>query len=294
MTRVAAAVDPVVLERILRWAKGIEDFEEHHAHDGVFLGSAFRHDGLPENADADFLVGLCVTFWFWFDDRSDRFRCDADTYDTLIALGSDPSHRTTKRAPEIAFFERLGDEVKQRCGSAAEHAWWLMGSAIVFRGMLAERVMSRAGAAPSYAEALEAGADSSTLPSILPAANVAHRMDRAARASDQRLARAERYMCLSQRLLNDLVSADKERREGHAGRVSNIALLLEGSMSRGAARAFVEAQLHGYERLMSHELDLLGPGDDFARLIRHSIRNIRRWYALGPARYGSGAEGGAA
>jgi hypothetical protein len=260
----------------------------------VFLGSAFRHDGLPENADADFLVGLCMTFWFWVDDRSDRFRCDADTFETLIALGADPSHRTTRRAPEIEFFERLGAEVQKRCDSAAEHAWWLMGSAMVFEGMFAEQTMSRAGAATSYAEALEAGADSSALPSILPAANVAHRMSRAARARDQRLARAERYMCLSQRLLNDLASADKERREGHAGRVSNIVLLLEGSMSQAEARAFVETQFQGYERLMSHELDLLGASDDFGRLIRHSIRNIRRWYSLGPVRYGNGAEGGAA
>jgi hypothetical protein len=151
--------------------------------------------------------------------------------------------------------------------------------------MDAEEKMSRAGVASSYAEALEFGGDSTALTSIISAANLAHHMDRPARASDQRLVCVERYMCLSQRLLNDLNSAEKERLEGHAGRVSNIVLLLETSMSPAQARAFAEAQRSGYERLMLQYIDMLGPSDGFGRLIHDGMRNTFRWYDAAPVRY---------
>lgn len=291
MTRIAAAVDPALLERLLQWTQEFADIEAHHAADGLYIGAACRHADLPDDPEAVFLVGLVITFWFWFDDRSDRFLCGPETWDALIALGSDPSHPTAVDTPEIRFFQRLGEALRQRAGNAAEYHWWLACSANVFRAMYAEEKMSRRGVSLSYAESLEIGADSTGLTSIISSADLAHGMDRAARGADQRLARVERYMCLSQRLLNDLFSAEKERLEGHAGRVSNIVLLLEGDMSRAQARAFVEVQRHAYERMMLQNIELLGPNDGFGRLIDEGMRNIRRWYETGPVRYET--EGGA-
>ncbi|HEY0133545.1 MAG TPA: terpene synthase family protein [Nannocystis sp.] len=292
MTRVAAAVDPTLLGRLLEWTQGFAGIEAHHAADGLFIGAAFRHDDLPDDPDAVFLVGLVITFWFWFDDRADRFLCAPETWDALIALGADPTHVTTIDTPETRFFQRLAGALRERAGDPAEHRWWLSCSADVFRSMRAEEQMTRAGVSLSYAEALEIGADSTALTSILSAADLAHGMNRAARGADQRLARVERYMCLSQRLLNDLNSAEKERREGHAGRVSNIVLLLEATMSPAQARAFVETQRHGYERMTLESIALLGPDDGFGRLIHDGMRNIRRWYETGPVRYEN--RGGAA
>jgi hypothetical protein len=289
MSRIAAAVDPALLERLLVWTQEFEDIEAHHAADGLYIGAACRHDGLPDDPEAAFLVGLVITFWFWFDDRSDRFLCGPETWDALIALGDDPNHQTRVDTPEIRFFLRLGATLRERVlargGDPAEHHWWLACSANVFRAMYAEEKMSRAGVSSSYAESLEIGADSTGLTSIISSADIAHGLDRAARAADQRLARVERYMCLSQRLLNDLYSAEKERLEGHAGRVSNIVLLLESSMTRAQARAFAETQRRAYERLMLQYIESLGPGDGFGRLIHDGMRNIRRWYETGPVRY---------
>lgn len=283
--RIADAVDPTVLARLLAWTRGVADLEEHHAADGLYIGAACRADGRPRDPEAEFLVGLVITFWFWFDDRSDRFLCGPATWDDLIAMGEDPAFTSHDPAPEVAFFRRLSAELRARARAPGEHRWWLARSADVFRAMYAEERMSRAGEVASFAEALEIGADSTGLTSIVSSANLAHGMDRAARADDMRLARVERHMCLSQRLLNDLQSAEKERREGHAGRVSNVVLLLERSMAPAAARAFAESLRRGQERLMLQAIERLPAGDGFGALIRDGMSNIRRWYAAMPARY---------
>lgn len=290
MTRIATAVDAGLLARLLEWTRDIEDIEPHHAADGLYIGAKIRDELAAPDDEAVFLVGLVITFWFWFDDRSDRFLCGPDTWDALIALGLDPQHKTLDRSPEVDFFVRLTAALRARAGRPAELRWWLRCSANVFLAMYAEEKMSRAGEAATYAVALEVGADSTGLTSIVSAANLAYRMDRAARSEDWQLARVERYMCLSQRLQNDLYSAEKERREGHAGRVSNIVLLLEGLLSPAQARAFAEAQRVGYEQMFHRAIDALGPGDGFGRLIRDGMGNIRRWYEASPVRYA--AEGG--
>lgn len=283
---ISAAVDPALLERMLVWT-GDLPVATHHAADGLFIGSACRHDGLPRDPEADLLVGLGTMFWFWFDDRSDHFLVDPATWDVL--LSADPTAVSVDSAgswaPELRFFLRLSEAVRRRALDDTEHRWWVDRSVDVFRSMHVEQRLSRAGGVPSYAESLEAGADSTALTSILAAANVAHAMPRAARGADQVLARVERYFCLSQRLLNDLNSAEKERREGPAGRVSNIVLLLEASMSPSRARAFAEAERRAYERLMLEAITSLGPDDEFGRLIHHCMHNIRRWYAAEPVRY---------
>ena len=55
--------------------------------------------------------------------------------------------------------------------------------------------------------------------------------------------------------------------------------------SRPEARAFVEEQRRGYERLMLRNLELLGPDDPFANMTSATMRCISRWYELGPSRY---------
>ena len=185
MTRIAAAVDPTLLGRLLEWTQEFADIEAHHAADGLYIGAACRHDGLPEDPEAVFLFGLVITFWFWFDDRSDRFLCGPETWDALVALGDDPTYPVTIDRPELRFFQRLGEALRRRAGDPAEHRWWMARSADVFRAMYAEEKMSRAGLGLSYAESLEIGADSTGLTSIISAADLAHGMNRAARGADR-------------------------------------------------------------------------------------------------------------
>lgn len=242
-----------------------------------------------------FTIALVSAFWFWFDDRSDKFLCEQQSpvdWDTLMAFERDePPPRLAASpgglgdTPEVRFFQRLCAVLAPLAAHPDEHRWWRVGSVMVFRAMAAEELMSRGGAARSLVECMETGAHSTTLPSILPAAYLVRGMNRPARHADPRVGDIERYLYLSQRLLNDLKSAEKERREGHAGRVSNAVLLLENDLPPEQARAFVEAQRRGYERLLTHNLERLGPGDAFAAMISRLVQTINGWYETGPLRF---------
>ena len=287
MSRIAAAVDQVLLHRITAWAADIEDFAVHHAADGLYVAEACV-DPEVDGREEVFAIALVSAFWFWFDDRSDKFlraeRTPVD-WDTLIAYGEDAPPAVLGDTPEVRFFQRLCDLLRPLAGRPDEHLWFRVGSAKVFRAMYAEERMSRDAEARSLVECIETGAHSTTLPSILTAAYLVRRLDRPRRHGDPRIGNVERYLYLSQRLLNDLVSAEKERREGHAGRVSNAVLLLERELPPAQARAFVEAQRQGYERLLQHDLDRLGTRDPFAATLSRLVRCIQRWYATGPLRF---------
>lgn len=287
MSRIAAAVDPILLARIMTWAADFEDFAVHHAADGLYVAEACV-DPEVDGREEVFSIALVSAFWFWFDDRSDKFLREAQTpvdWDTLIAYGDDEPPVARVDTPEVRFFQRLCDALAPLARRPGELLWFRVGSAKVFRAMFAEERMSRDAEARSLVECIETGAHSTTLPSILTAAYLVRGLDRPRRHGDPRIVNIERYLYLSQRLLNDLKSAEKERREGHAGRVSNAVLLLERELSPGQARAFVEAQRQGYERLLRHNLDRLGAGDPFAATLSRLVRCIHQWYATGPLRF---------
>ncbi|MBZ5709241.1 terpene synthase family protein [Nannocystis pusilla] len=287
MSRIAAAVDQAMLARIMAWAADFEDFAVHHAADGLYVAEACV-DPDVDGREEVFAIALVSAFWFWFDDRSDKFLREAETpvdWDTLIAYGDDEPPVGAADTPEVRFFQRLCDLLAPLAERPDDHRWFRVGSAKVFRAMFAEERMSRDAEARSLVECIETGAHSTTLPSILTAAYLVRRLDRPRRLDDPRVANIERYLYLSQRLLNDLKSAEKERREGHAGRVSNSVLLLERDLSPAQARAFVEAQRRGYERLLQHNLDRLGTCDPFAATLSRLVRCIQRWYATGPLRF---------
>lgn len=288
MSRIATRVDQELLARLMAWAAEFEDFAVHHAADGLYIAQVCRPDDLPEDRDAVLLVAIVIAYWFWFDDRSDKFLREQQTpvdWEALFAFADDPLRGRGGDTPEERYFRRMSAAVAARAEHPAEHRWWAMHSVRVIRAMHAEELVSRSGRAPSFVECLENGGDSTTLMSIMSSGYVAYRMNRPARHGDVLLANVERYMLLSQRLLNDLYSAEKERKEGTAGRPSNLVLMMERSLSRAEARAFVEDQRRGYEAMMLRDIERLGPDDRFGKMTATTMRCIREWYELGPLRY---------
>lgn len=289
---IAARVDPELLARIVEWAADVEDFEVHHAADGLYIAQECRFEGLTQDREAVFLIALVITFWFWFDDRSDKFLRQQATpvdWEALFAFAVEPIRGRGGDTPEERYFRRMSAALAARAVHPDEHRWWAAQSVRVLRAMYAEELVSRSGRVPSFVECLENGGDSTTLMSIMSSGYLAYGMNRPARHGDVLLANVERYMLLSQRLLNDLYSAEKERKEGHLGRPSNLVLMMERLLPPQAAREFVEDQRRGYERLMALNLEQLGPRDPFVNMTETTIQCIHRWYRLGPERYTGGA-----
>lgn len=290
MSKIAGKVDPALLDRIMTWAADFEDFAVHHAADGLYVAEACVEPGV-DGREVVLLIALVSAFWFWFDDRSDKFLREEETpvdWETLIAYGDEEPPASTGDTPEVRYFQRLCGLLEPLAAHPGEHLWFRIGSAKVFRAMYIEEQMSRSGAARSLVECMETGAHSTTLPSILSAAYLVRGLNRPGRHGDPRVANIERYLYLSQRLLNDLKSAEKERLEGHAGRVSNAVLLLESALSPARAQEFVEAQRQGYERLLLRNIERLGPADPFAATLARLIRCIHAWYGAGPLRFETG------
>lgn len=288
MSRIAARVDQELLARLMAWAAEFEDFAVHHAADGLYIAQECRPADLPEDREAVLLVAVVIAFWFWFDDRSDTFLREQQSpvdWEALFAFADDPLRGRGGDTPEERYFRRMSAALAARAGSPAEHRCWALHSVRVIRAMHAEELVSRRGHAPSFVECLENGGYSTTLMSITSSGYLAYGMDRPARDDDARLADVERHMLLSQRLLNDLYSAEKERKEGQAGRPSNLVLMMERLLPRASARAFVEEQRRGYEAMMDADIELLGPDDRFGRMISTTMQCIRRWYDIGPLRY---------
>lgn len=138
---------------------------------------------------------------------------------------------------------------------------------------------------PSFVECLELGSYSTGVEMILTGAYLVHDLNRPNRMADVWLPSMERYMCAYQRLLNDLHSAEKERREGDQGRVSNALLLMERTLPSQQARTFVEEQLRSYLRLIDGCSSQLGRSDPFVVIIDAMRRQVDRWYANSPVRY---------
>src|SRR5215468_817953 len=100
-SHIARAVNPRILDRIMEWAKEFDDFEQHHAVDGLYVAAGCNDEAAHISEDDLFLSALCVAFWVWFDDRSDKYLSDERTpvdWNTLIDVAEGkllPSHPTT-------------------------------------------------------------------------------------------------------------------------------------------------------------------------------------------------------
>jgi Terpene synthase family 2, C-terminal metal binding len=148
-----------------------------------------------------------------------------------------------------------------------------------------EEQVAREQIVPSFIESLEYGAFSITAPSVLFTFYLVYRMDRHLQHNNFVLSHLEHCFCAHQRILNDIKSADRERREGNAGYVSNLVLLLEKSLSPVSAQEFVMQQAYGYERLIVENIEILGADNPFAQLIKTLFEIVLKIYKSRSTRY---------
>ncbi|MBK8257273.1 MAG: hypothetical protein IPK82_31940 [Polyangiaceae bacterium] len=274
------------LERLVTWGSTVPNFERHHAADGLFVALGCCDEVSRARPDDLFLMALNITFWFWVDDRSDKYlnaSVPQVNWPNLIAIAEDRS--TQQQSPEEAYLTELADRMRKRCQFRGDFERWRATAATSLGGMAWEDKISRKGVSPSYVESVEYGAASVTIVNIMHGAYIVNGTHRAARQADERLLQLERYVGLFQRLINDLYSVEKERKEGPNGRVSNAVIVMEQGMGRSAAKHFVEEQAKGCRRLINERLEELGSADPAARMTRNMLHAIDAYYEHAPVRY---------
>jgi hypothetical protein len=284
-------VDPVLLDRILAWVQGvggIVEFDREQAVPSVFVAQHWRPESAPPDEDATFLIALTNTFWTWLDDRCDKHLQDEEApiaWGRLIGIAEGDLAPDRPAGPEEAFLLRLSEAIREKSQTAEEYACWLRECTLGFRGTQLEEQAARTQVLPSFAERLEYGAWSIAASSVLYTAYLVYGLGRHRLRDNRVLAHLEHCFSAYQRIVNDIKSAEKERREGRQGCVANLVLLLERSLPPQLARDFVWQQAVGYRRLIQTNLEILGPANPFARLVRSLFELAERMYQLRPERY---------
>lgn len=275
-----------VLERMMDFGRGCHDFAEHHAIDGLFIAQGMRSRP-GSDPEGDYVLGLTIAFWFWFDDRSDRHLLDEVSpvpWKELISCceGEVPARRTD--SSELSYWLRLADVVRSRSEDPSAYQWWLRSGTAVFRAMLYEEDASRSGRASHFSECYEYGGDSTAAQNIFASAYVVEGLPRIARATDLLLYDLEHHGRVYQRLLNDLRSAKKEMLEGAQGRTSNTVIFLRNK-GVGSGSEIISDALEGYGQLIKSKIAWLPAEDPFGKLYLRFMSTIDEWYSLRPKRY---------
>lgn len=274
MSSIEGYVDQGLLNRTLKWVRnidGIVEFDREQASISVFVAQRWHLDTRQEDDEATFLIALTITFWNWLDDRSDKHLQDETTlidWKRLIGITEGNIVLDIPTSPEEIFLLHLCELIKQKAATEEEFHGWLRAFTPVLRGMQFEEQVARQGIAPSFVESLEYGVFSITALSVLSTFYLVNKMDRHMQNNNFVLSHLEHCFCGHQRILNDIKSADRERREGNGGYVSNLVLLLEKSLSPVLAQEFVLQQVYGYERLIVTNIEILGADNPFSQLIK--------------------------
>lgn len=291
MSSIEKCVDQDLLNQTLEWVQnisGIVEFDQEQAALSVFVAQRWRLDTKPEDDEATFLIALTITFWNWLDDRSDKHLQDKTTlvnWERLIGITQGDIVLDLPTSPEETFLLHLCKAMKQKVATEEEFHWWLRTFTPVLRGMQFEEQVTREGIVPSFIESLEYGSFSITAPSVLFTFYLVYRMDRHLQHNNFVLSHLEHCFCAYQRILNDIKSSDRERREANAGYASNLVLLLEKSLPPVLAQEFVLQQAYGYERLIMTNIEMLGADNPFAQLIKTLFEIVLEIYKFRSKRY---------
>lgn len=277
----AAAGDAPALDAVLEWGRGAPGFTRAHAEHAAALAGAFT-DGLGGDARALRLAALDLACVLWVDDLFDAPEDAASSAEDAETLAA-PLRGEPAATPGSAALARLDERFREAAPRPEDHRWWRATLVDVLHASEADRAASRGGRTLSWGEYLRNGEHSIAVAHTVAALSLAHGLGLAAEAGEPRLRRALRWLCLSMRLGNDLAGVERERREGSR---ANAVLLMERRLPFDEARAWVEAERRGYERMLAEELAGFATSHPFPRVARVMADAVERFYAAPNSRYG--------
>lgn len=282
-------VDAGLLVKILDWTSGIDEFERHHAVDGLFHAGGFSVPPFSNDKEGLFLLALDIAFLLWFDDRIDKHsedRAASLNWERLLNIADRSSARPPLHCsgPEEVFFLRLDNVLAGRSTSEAAYDFWRDTVSRLMRGMYFEQRAGRENVQVGIVETMEHGIETSTIPNIMATAALVYDIDRASRQKDRFFTDFERHFSMYQRLLNDVHSAEKERCESKYAKVTNVVLQMEKHIGSERAASVVFHEISSLQRMIDFDIERIGLHDPFVRIVHQSMKNIEQWYSFKPTR----------
>jgi hypothetical protein len=281
-----------LLAEIMAWGSKLPGFAQSHARQGIRVarcivegiedrdGNAHPGIGAPSPHTLHDLA-LDIAWNFWLDDcfdshpeqSSNRMLClddfeSSDTDDAPLEVWSAAEVRAGMRSVVDA--------------SEAGLALWMDSVVEMTKAFQRNKRASREGEEWTFAEYLDNGERSSTVPHVLATIALLYGLDMPQRMTDPAFTRLIRHLSLEIRLENDLMSAEKELEEGDS---ANVTQIMNRFMPLSIVTDFIEEQRQSYERMVLDDLDALMPDDVFGRAMRLLLEAAHWFYTVEQDRY---------
>lgn len=246
------------------------------------LVASGAHPGLrPLSGEDDRRLLLTdIAVFVWLDDTFASSEHRRPVAWSSLTLGApDPSR-------EAKVFDRLHASVRRRGGDPAAIELWLS-TGIAFLELRerdwAQRQRGHEQQWTFLDYLLEAEVNS-TIQHMLATLSLLHGLDMHERMEDPEFRSYLRNIGVLARLLNDLSSVERERKEGEA---NNVVLFLEGQVDGGGARSIIETRVRAHREHLARDRASLGEADVLASAGAMMLEAIERVYRLPGVRYES-------
>lgn len=281
-------LDQTILDEVLRWGRDIAGFSASHAIDGLTCVQGYVNGVMSEGRWVPGigvddrkklrLYALDISWLLWMDDVFDKRDGGmlVDLESIIRAIDGPPT------TPEATGLYYLRKSFESLAANEVDYKFWLDTAAATVTAWSTEERLTRKELTMSYSEYLENSVDGFAVPHIVATANLIYGYNMASRRTDVTIRRIIRNISISSRLLNDLVSIEKERREGC---LANACILMERLISSEQSRKFIEDELASYMRMLNTDIAVLGEQDPFSILARVLSETHRLFHTTPRERY---------
>jgi len=261
------------LDELKAWCSEVKVLSERHVNDGLSFARVIVAKLSDEHAIActphaaerernTLLLALDTAYCLWLDDYFEEKPHKASSLLEWAALPFPIAPPDDLPARALAH---LCDRFRQEAASEQSYTTWADTLRNMLRALHKDALISAEPHLYSYTEYLENGERSSTIPHVFATISLIFGIDTRSRMADDRSSAMLRHLSLTIRLMNDLMSLDRERADGEH---SNAVILMETFMPTLNAIEFVAAQRRAHELLLEQYLDDLGEGDPFVHIAR--------------------------
>lgn len=244
----------------------------------ALLGAHTSSGVVPLSPSDRLLLLIDIAVFVWLDDTFDRAEArNPVAWGSLIPGAPVPNR-------EAVVFDRLHTAMRERGGDPQALELWRSTGVAFLELQERDWEMRRAGRKRSWTfldYMLEAEVNSS-IQHMLSTLSLLHGLDMHARMDEVEFRSYLRNIGVLARLLNDLSSVERERKEAAP---RNVVLFLEGQLEGDRARALIETRVRTHREHLAHDRKALGPDDALADAGSLMLAAIQRIYGLPGVRY---------
>lgn len=261
------------------WGSNLPEFQPSHASDAFALCSGYL-EGFG-NIDGILPLTQDLAFLLWLDDLSDRDHAATTTLMLWLNLIEVLEGKRLPQTPPEKLLHGFSNDMAAHAASEADHRLWVSTLINTILSWQLEAHLSAGDVTLSFMEYLAQGEASSAIPHLMATVSLLYHLEMPQQMQRPLFRQLLRHFAWLARLENDLVSADKERREGCK---ANAVLLLERHLS-ASATAIVQAEKEGIERLFLEDCQRIGQTHPLIVLAQSMHHAHGRWYDKQAKRY---------